>query len=608
MCGVYGYFDRKGRGMPQPVVDQMAVSLVHRGPDGRGEDHRGACAVGNMRLAIIDVEGGDQPFFSDDGSVSVVQNGEIYNYVELRQELAAAGVAFRTHSDTEVLLQLYLRHGAGFLDKLSGMFAIAVADRRTGTMLVARDPIGVKPLFLYDDGDRLLFASEIKSLLRAGVPRRMDDEALHHYLSYGYVPAPWTLFQGVRHLMPGCLIEVSSTKTEIRRWWDLTRQEQRAWSIEEFKETFTALLSRSVEIRMRADVPFGAFLSGGLDSSTVVGLMGRYTDKPVRTFSIGFHDERFDESEYARQASERFGTDHTLDFVGPEIVADWAKAVYHCDQPHSDVSFLPTMRLSHLAVQHVKMVLTGDGGDELFGGYEKYTDFFSRDVSGQDDQAFSDSYHDHISLFTEDLKRSLYSATQRRVASDWDTRTVTREAVAQVPHWDRRNQAMWLDVSLLLPGNNLVKPDRMAMAVSLEAREPFLDRALTEFAFQVPGSLKLQGNVTRWAYKETVRDLLGPELTDRKKRMFTVPIGEWFKDSLRPLTWALLTEGPFLDRGVFDQETVQQVLERHEQGSANHTREIRQLVAFELWCRTFLDADGSAPVQVSELSERVATG
>lgn len=607
MCGIYGYFDRQGRMMDAETLDQMAESIRHRGPDGRGQDHRNAMAVGNDRLAIIDVEGGDQPFYSDDGMVSLVQNGEIYNYVELRQELAAVGVRLRTHSDTEVLLHLYLRHGVDFLDKLSGMFAIAVADHRRGTLLLARDPIGVKPLLVYDDGSRIIFASEIKSLLRAGVPRRMDDEALHHYLSYGYVPAPWTLFQGVRHLMPGCRTEVSAESTDTRRWWDLTKQEQRAWSLDEFKETFVALLERSVEIRMRADVPFGAFLSGGLDSSTVVGLMGRHTDKPVRTFSIGFHDPRFDESEFARQASERFGTEHTLDFVGQDIVQQWAKAVYFCDQPHSDVSFLPTYRLSQLAVSHVKMVLTGDGGDELFGGYEKYTDFFARDVSGMDDRAFADAYHDHISLFTEEQKTSLYSTSQRSKTKDWDTRSVTRDTVNEVSHWDRRNQALYLDVAMLLPGNNLVKPDRMAMANSLEAREPFLDRALAEFAFQVPGDLKMQGNVTRFAYKEAVRELLGPTLTDRKKRMFTVPIGEWFKEGLRPLTRALLTEGPFLDRGVFDPTRVKTLLQDHEDGTSNHTREIRQIVAFELWCRTFIDADGSSPVDVHEFKQPAAT-
>ncbi len=588
MCGIFGYFNRKGESLCASLVEAMGETICHRGPDGTGVFARPGHAIGNMRLAIIDLAGGDQPFVSEDRSVAVVQNGEIYNYIELRQELQRRGVHLKTQSDTEVLLHLYLLDGISFLDQLNGMFAIAISDEREKCLFIARDPLGVKPMFFHDDGKQLLFGSEIKAILRAGVERKLDHEALHHYLSYGFVPPPHTLFQNIRHLMPGCVMRITDEGTEVSRWWDLADQCQTRWTLPDFKSRFLNLLDQSVKMRMRADVPFGAFLSGGLDSSSVVGLMVNHSDQPIKTFSIGFHDPRFDESTFGQIASERFGTHHHIDMVGPEIIDEWAKVIYHCDQPHSDVSFLPTYRLSQLAVRDVKMVLTGDGGDELFGGYEKYTDFFvaNGELSRED---FARRYHDHIVLFTEEQKLSLYSPEHFRKVSELDSTEVTRAVLDRVTHFDQINQALFLDASLLLPGNNLVKPDRMAMAVSLEARDPFLDRALTEFAFSVPGEFKTQGGVTRFAYKESVRELLGDELTYRKKRMFTVPIGEWFRDILRPLTRSILCSASFESRGIFDQTRVREILNDHETGTVNHTREIRQLLAFEIWCRIFLD-------------------
>lgn len=344
-----------------------------------------------------------------------------------------------------------------------------------------------------------------------------------------------------------------------------------------------------MRLRMRSDVPFGAFLSGGLDSSSVVGLMGKFTDQPVKTFSIGFHDERFDESAWGQMASDRFGTDHHIEFVGPEIVHKWVSAVYHCDQPHSDVSFLPTMRLSELAVKHVKMVLTGDGGDELFGGYTKYSGFFNKFGTDQRYELFSKEYHQHITLFSEVDKRGLYSGHQAAKVTGLDSFEITKGWLDQVPQFDRINQALWLDVALLLPGNNLVKPDRMAMAVSLEARDPFLDRRLAEFALSVPGDMKVRGDVTRYGYKLAVRNLLGDELTYRPKRMFTVPIGEWFKDVLSGFTRSLLHSERFLDRGLFEPTVVNRMLDEHESGAVDHTRQIRLLLALEIWFRLFID-------------------
>jgi asparagine synthase (glutamine-hydrolysing) len=588
MCGIQGFFDRSGQ-VDGALCVRMGDCIQHRGPDDRGVFVSEFSAIGNMRLSIIDLESGHQPMVSEDGLVAVVQNGEIYNYLELREELKSIGYSFNTNSDTEVLLNGYLAWGVSFVERLTGMFGIAIWDGRTDELFVFRDALGVKPMFLCEVGDRVYFGSEIKTILAAGVERKVCDEALHHFLSYGFVPPPYTLFAGIRHLMPGWFVTISKSGVQATQWWNPQDIEEKPVAEPVFVEKFNELLEESVRLRMRADVPFGAFLSGGLDSSSVVGMMGRFTDRPIKTFSIGFHDERFDESMWGKMASERFGTDHHLEFVGPEIVHKWVSAVYHCDQPHSDVSFLPTMRLSELAVQHVKMVLTGDGGDELFGGYTKYSSYFKKHGVNQTAGSFIEDYHGHITLFSEEAKGNLYSKAQSERVAGLQSLDITKGWVEKVPQFDRINQALWLDVALLLPGNNLVKPDRMAMAVSLEARDPFLDKHLAEFALSVPGDLKVRGDVTRYGYKKAVEELLGDELTYREKRMFTVPIGEWFKDVLAGFTKSLLHSERFAERGLFEPAVVHRMLDEHETGAVDHTRQIRLLLALEIWFRLFID-------------------
>ncbi len=605
MCGIQGFFSQSGEGN-EGLVERMGATIRHRGPDDCGSFYGPGVGIGNMRLSIIDLAGGHQPMVSECGEVVIVQNGEIYNYIELRDELKAKGHAFTTGSDTEVVLRLYMEHGTDCLNRMVGMFGTAIWDGRSRELHLFRDALGVKPLFTWFQEGQLYFGSEIKAILAAGVPRRMSSEALHHFLSYGYVPPPLTLFEGVRHLMPGYRMVISGHMVETIQWWDPTAIEQREVGLDDFKAEFLQRLGESVRLRMRADVPFGAFLSGGLDSSTVVGLMREHTDHPVKTFSIGFHDERFDESLWGKMASDRFGTDHMLEFVGPEIVEKWSTTIYHCDQPHSDVSFLPTLRLSELAVGHVKMVLTGDGGDELFGGYTKYSGFFERHGVEMAESDFCRLYHDHISLFNEEDKKGLYSSRQRRESGGLDTGAMTLAWVQRVPHWDRINQALWLDIGLLLPGNNLVKPDRMAMAVSLEARDPFLDKGLAEFAMSVPGSMKVRGDVTRYGYKKSVEGLLGPELTYRAKRMFTVPIGEWFKDVLKDFTKSVLHSDRFLDRGLFDREVVNQMVFDHENEVQDHTREIRLLLALEMWHRIFLDREDLSAPSMHDVAAEIA--
>ena len=586
MCGIFGYWDRAKRELPQASVDAMGLTLQHRGPDDHGVWHqpqRGV-AIGNRRLSIIDIAGGHQPFVSDDGRVALVQNGEIFNYVELADELRAQGVELKTHSDTEVLLRLYEREGIGFLHRLNGMFAIAIDDAREDALYLVRDRIGVKPLYVADDGTRVLFGSELKAILAAGAPADVDLEAIHHYLTFNYIPAPWTIWEGVRHVMPGTWVRYTRTGAQVHRWWDLSQQRERDYTFEDWSREFISILDDATRIRLRADVPWGAFLSGGVDSSTIVGLMARHVSRPVKTFCIGFADPRFDESAYAADAARRFGCEHTMEIAELNMLDRWPHVLWHLDQPHGDASFMPTLRVSELAAKHVKVVLTGDGGDELFAGYEKYDEFFARPgVDALPESEFRRQYFDSISLFSPQAKQGLYRMATSTALQGIDSFDAAAKSwFDEAAHFDRVNQALYLDMQLLLSGNNLVKPDRMGMAVSIEARTPFLDWRMMEFAFRSRGNTKLNGRDKKHWYKKAVVPLIGEELAHRKKQMFTVPVGEWFRGESYPWLKATL-EGSDLLRRLFRPDAMTQLLESHRDGRANNTRELRALAALAIW-------------------------
>ncbi len=594
MCGIYGYFDRSGAELGPGILHAMDASLRHRGPDDTGAWQGPGAALGNRRLSVIDIAGGHQPFVSDDGRIVLVQNGEIFNHVELRRELQAQGVRFASdHSDTEVLLRLYEREGLGFLPRLNGMFAFAVLDRRdpaASRLHLVRDRVGVKPLYVRDDGRRLLFGSEIKALLPALDQRpRLDLAALQHYLAYNYVPPPWTLFDGVRHVEPGCVLSVDARGARSRRWWSLAEQQPRDMAFDAWQGEFLDLLDDAVRLRLRADVPFGAFLSGGVDSSTVVALMARHVGEPVRSFCIGFDDPRFDESAHAREAAARFGTEHRERVVRPDLLDDWPDALWHCDQPHGDASFLPTLEVARLAAREVKVVLTGDGGDELFAGYDKYAALLADPaLDSLDTAGFARALVERGGLFGTQAREQLLQPWLRRRLRDVDSvRDVAEPWLRQVRHFDRVNQMLFLDMMLLLPGNNLVKPDRMGMAVSLEARTPFLDWRMMELAFRSPGSTKLvNGDKKHW-FKRAVQPLIGEQLAFRRKQMFTVPIGEWFRGPRKAWLHELLFAPDALAARLFDAQHLRTLFERHADGSANHTRELRALAALEIWARRF---------------------
>jgi asparagine synthase (glutamine-hydrolysing) len=587
MCGIFGYFNRDGVTLSNEVLAEMGEAMRHRGPDDRGMHGVQGIAIGNQRLSIIDLAGGHQPFVSDDGQIIVVQNGEIYNHIELAKDLARAGHPCRTGSDTEVLLRLYEAEGLDFLHKLNGMFAFAVIDLRDRSLYIVRDRIGVKPLYLHDDGRQLTFASEIKSILKA-IPRpSMSREALLHYLSFNYVPAPFTMYEGIRHLMPGHAMKITRDKTEVWRWWNLANVEPvHGRNESDWIEEFNAILDDAVRLRLRSDVPFGAFLSGGVDSSTIVGLMARHMSEPVKTFCIGFNDPKYDEAPYAQAASNRFGTEHTMERVDADMLSLWPMTTRYCDQPHGDISFLPTYKVSELAVRHVKVVLTGDGGDELFAGYDKYRDFVKNDISKDSDEEFRRRYFSSISLFDEKSKRKLLTQPMLDLVEPYASFGVAAPWFDAVTHQDRINQILFLDTQLLLSGNNLVKPDRMGMAVSLEARTPFLDWRMMEFAFRLPGDLKIRNGETKFLYKKAVAGLIGNDLAYRKKQMFTVPVGEWFRQGKANYCSQQLSRLDQLEDLIRLQE-VGNILEDHIAGRKNNTREIRALISLSHWLQQY---------------------
>ena len=590
MCGIFGYFDLNKKELQQSSVQDMGNEMHHRGPDDQGIFYGEAIALGNQRLSIIDIAGGKQPFISDDKSIVVVQNGEIFNHIELAEELKGTRYECRTHSDTEVLLRLYEKDGIDFVSKLNGMFAIAIYDKRTDEVFLIRDRIGVKPLYITDTHDRILFASEIKSIFKAGFPAEINELAIHNYLSFNYVPPPQTAFKNISHLNPGswlCINRKTRTR-KMHQWWDLSSIKQEKLSEQEWQEAILATLDDAVRIRLRADVPFGAFLSGGIDSSTVVGLMAKHRKDPVLTYSIGFEDPKYDETPFALEAAARFGTKHHSEIVSPDMLDLWPMALYHCDQPHGDISFLPTYRVSELAAKEVKMVLTGDGGDELFAGYEKYLNYFNTGNATSSRSTFEQSYFDSISLFNSDSKQKAYQNAFNAKVKDFNSASLVSPLFAQTQHWDRINQALYVDMMLLLSGNNLVKPDRMGMAVSLEARTPFLDYRMMELAFKIPGELKLRDGETKYILKKAVKNLIGENLAYRKKQMFTVPVGDWFKTKLADYCRNLLLSDSSYVLSIFTKEALTNILDSHIAGKANFTREIRAILAIELWAKKFL--------------------
>jgi asparagine synthase (glutamine-hydrolysing) len=625
MCGIAGFVGNEiGREAPEraAILDSMCRVIAHRGPDDQGTWLDGEAALGMRRLAIIDLAGGRQPIANEDGQIRVVFNGEIYNYPDLRADLEAKGHRFQTRSDTEVIVHAYEELGPEAIQKFRGMFALAVWDAPRRTLLLARDRVGKKPLYYTTTSHgTLVFGSELKALLEhPEVRREISPEALDAYLALGYVPDPLCIFRDIHKLPPGCLLIRKGEHLSVGSYWDFEYAPVEPRSEREYREELLAELEDAVRARLVADVPLGAFLSGGIDSSTVVGLMARQGTAPVKTFSIGFHEDSYNELEYARRIARHYGTEHHELIVTPRICQEVDRLVWHFDEPFADQSALPTFAVASLAREHVTVVLSGDGGDELFAGYTRYARDRRRERCARLPRAlrygvmrplarrlphgawgrnslhclaadFPDRYIESISLFTSLTKRPLYTHDFHQSIRDTEPVSARmRRLAGHVRTGARLDSLLYLDSKTYLPGDILTKVDRMTMAVSLEARAPLLDHKLIEAVTRIPAASKLRGGTTKHILRETVRGLVPDEILDRPKMGFGVPIEQWITAELRGRIHETLTEARTRQRGYFDPAYVRLLLEEHERGRRDHSAPLWALWMLELWHRTFMDS------------------
>ncbi len=627
MCGIVGIVERD---LDRPVVAddlaRMVRTLHHRGPDEEGSITLPGVGLGMRRLAIVDLKSGQQPIPNETGDIKVVANGEIYNFRELQKELESFGHTFRSRdSDIEVLVHAYEQWGAEFLVRLRGMFALAIWDGRTRTLIAARDRAGEKPLYWTQTARGLLLASEVKALLvRPDVARELDPVSLDQFLTYEYIIAPRTLLKGVHKIPSAHFLKYQDGDVSLHRYWDAADVEVRNWDDDEAAAALRGALATAVQRQLMADVPLGAFLSGGIDSSSIVGLMSLASRQPVNTFSIGFSDGTYNELPYAREVAALFKTDHRERQASPDLGDMFERLIVHLDEPFADVSLFPTFSVSELAREHVKVVLSGDGGDELFGGYDAYqaqalaarlgwmghalmpalagvasalpptekkkglVNKVKRFSAGAA-TAPSDLGHYRwmVYLGARDKAR-LYDAGLREALASTDVYAPVRDALGRFSQDDVLNRQLYADLSLYLADDILVKVDRMSMATSLETRAPFLDGDVMELAFSMPGHLKIRNGERKWILKKAMSDVLPSSIVNRKKEGFSIPIKNWLRRELQPLMRELLSRERVARRGLFDPGVVQQLIDDHVEGKENYAHTLFPLMVFERWAAEHL--------------------
>jgi asparagine synthase (glutamine-hydrolysing) len=625
MCGITGFYEFKNHRPVVPrVLRDMLHVLEHRGPDDLGIYTDKDFAFGMRRLSIIDLGGGKQPIGNEDGSVITVCNGEIYNFRSLREQLQIRGHSFRTASDTEVVVHLYEDFGEECVQHLRGMFGLAVWDTKRRRLFLARDRLGIKPLYFTRKGGTLIFGSEIKAILQhPAVTANLDLEALNNFLSFKYVPSPQTMFEGIYSLPPGHSLTCDENGVGVRRYWDLTFVNSTARKLQEgvYAEQLEALLRECVKLHLVSDVPFGAFLSGGLDSSTVVALMSQVLSEPVKTYSVGFEGdaEAFSELPYARLVAEKYRTDHHEVFIGPNhLINLLEKVIWHLDQPIADDAALANYMVSELASRQVKMVLTGEGGDELFAGYARYSGerlspLFNVLPSSAKSLAlaaaakiprlrrqklalFALCQSDEVTrlvnwfpLFNSEAKLELLSEDLRQLLARYDVRQVFAEHLYRTDAKGPLNRMLYVDTKLWLPDDLLARGDKTSMAASLEARVPLLDHKLVEFAASLPESLKVKGFARKYLLKKVSRAWLPRQIVQRKKKGFPMPFTLWFRKEARSFLRDMLSPTALRRRGLFNPSFVQRLLKENESGFADHGSLLYGLLSVELWQRRFLD-------------------
>jgi asparagine synthase (glutamine-hydrolysing) len=627
MCGIVGIVERdRTREIPPGDIDRMVRTLNHRGPDEEGRVSLPGVGLAMRRLSIVDLAGGQQPFANEDGAIQVVANGEIYNFESIKADLVARGHRFRSRSDIEVLVHAYEEWGEEFLGRLRGMFALAIWDGRTGTLLAARDRAGEKPLYYANTPHGLRLASEIKALLaRPEIDRAIDLEALDQFLTYEYVIAPKTIFSSIRKLPAAHSLRYRDGEVIIRRYWDAADVTPRAFSDREAAAALRETLTRAVRSQMMSDVPLGVFLSGGIDSSAVAVLMqGEPGGERVRSFSMGFDDGSYNELPFARQVAELCGTDHHEGMVTPDVAALFDRLVVHMDEPFADVSMFPTYLVSQMAREHVKVVLTGDGGDELFGGYDAYraqalaarwgrlapgalvraldaaleqvppssqkkgfVNKTRRFIAGLADAPHDIAQYRWMTFVSAADKPRLYTRRFQDALVASDVYRPVREALAGWKTPDALNRQLYADLRIYLADDILVKVDRMSMATSLETRAPFLDADVMELAFSMAGDLKIRSGERKFVLKEALRDVVPGRIMVRKKEGFSIPMKNWLRQELRPLMERLLAPDRLEARGLLAPQEVRRLMDEHVAGRANHAHVLFSLMVFERWAEAF---------------------
>ncbi|MBI4528306.1 MAG: asparagine synthase (glutamine-hydrolyzing) [Deltaproteobacteria bacterium] len=625
MCGITGIFYMDGSLVDLARLRRMTETLAHRGPDANGFYTDGAVGLGHQRLKIIDLEGGKQPLFNENKSQVIVFNGEIYNFLELREALIRKGHRFQTRSDTEVILHAYDEFGEECVRHLRGMFAFAIWNHEKKELFLARDRVGIKPLYYYWDGKKFLFASEIKAILQdPAVDRKIDASALDDYLTYLYIPGPKTVFRSIRKLRPAHTLTVSARGLEEHEYWDLVFKPTDGLRQGDYTAGLLQKLNESVALHLVSEVPLGAFLSGGVDSSAVVGLMSAQMNRPVETASIGFRESGFNELPYARAVAQRFNARAYERIVDPSAAAILDRLVWHFDEPFGDSSMVPTYYLSEAARERVTVCLSGDGGDENFAGYRRYRfDLLENRIrsvipAGLRSPLFGTlgrlypkadwlpqifraktlltnlslspekAYFHSVSWFGPEMKRVLYPDSLKQELSGYDAFSVMKGHFDRTEGWDPLSRIQYVDIKTYLVDDILTKVDRASMAHSLEVRVPLLDHEVMQYAATIPARHKLQNGEGKFIFKKALNELLPPEVLNRSKMGFSIPLSKWFRTDLKGLFEdRVLTNGSFVGN-FFDSNAIRQYWNCHQRRTRDYSPHLWALLVLESWGRRFL--------------------
>jgi len=625
MCGICGIYNLDGEPVNADLLKRMNSTLVHRGPDDEGYYVDESIGLGHRRLSIIDLNTGQQPIFNEDKTKAIVFNGEIYNFAELRNELEKQGHRFETKTDTEVILHGYEQWGTDCVSHLRGMFAFAIWDKRKKSLFLARDRLGKKPLYYFVSGKRHLFASELKAILEdKTVPREINLEGLSDYLSFGYIPAPKTIFKGISKLLPGHFLLHENDQVSIRKYWDLEFNPKEDVSIDQYCDAILDTLKESVKIRLVSDVPLGAFLSGGIDSSAIVGLMAFLKKEPVITNSIGFTEKEFSELNYARTTANYFKTDHREYTVSPDAVEIVKKLSWHFDEPFADSSSIPTYYVSKMARQNVTVALSGDGGDENFGGYRRYyydrlenkirnfvPDPIRRYLIGNIARLYPkadwlprvfraktfltnisndpiNGYFNSMSLFRAGMKEKLLTGDFFNNSNGYNSIDVFKEYYDRAGTTDPLSRIQYVDFKTYLVDDILTKVDRASMANSLEVRVPLLDHVFVELIARIPSNLKLNGRASKYIFKKALSTLLPKEIMKRQKMGFVIPVGKWLRKEIREMAEETLFNRGSGVRDLFEQKYIEWLWRQHLSGLSDFAGPLWVLLTFQLWANRFI--------------------